>query len=50
MDPLDTILTSLVDSIFPVTRGKPASSDGLMPCLLGSIVHKQREVKDSHDE
>ena len=51
MDPLDTMLTSLVDSAFPITGEKPDDLDcPLLLQLLNPIVYGQKEVEDNHDE
>lgn len=48
MDPLDTILTSLIGSAFPVMRDKPDNQNcPLLLRLLNPIVYGQREVEDS---
>lgn len=49
MNPLDILLTSLVDSVFPVMRDKPDNLD-YPPrlCLLNPIVYGRREAEDSH--
>lgn len=44
---LDAMLTSLVDSAFPIAGDRPDDPD----CpLLNPIVHGQREPEDSYDE
>lgn len=44
---LDAMLTSLVDSAFPIAGDRPDDPDCL---LLNPIVHGQREPEDSYDE
>ena len=47
MELLDAMLTSLVDSAFPIAGDRPDDPD----CpLLNPIVHGQREPEDSYDE
>lgn len=51
MNQLDTILTSLVDSAFPITRGESPSENGLpLLHLLNLAVYGQKELEDSYDE
>lgn len=49
MDPLDTLLTSLVDSAFPVMRDMHDDLDcPLLLRLLNPVVYGQKEVEDSY--
>lgn len=51
MDPLDDILTSLVDSAFPVMEDRPDDPDCLpLPYPLNPVVYGRREEGDRHGE
>lgn len=47
MNPLDTILASLVDSVFPIAGNRPDDPD----CpLLNPILHGRRETEGGYDK
>lgn len=51
MDLLDAILTSLVDSVFPIMRGESPGENRLpLLHLLNSAVYGQTGLEDSYDE